>query len=575
MGNLSSRHFAAMLDALAYPGAFPEGLPGDAPIALIQTHASAVFLTPERAYKLKKPKDFGFFDYSTPALRRHFCQQEVRLNSSLAPQIYLGVAPVIADGADHVRIGIAYAPDEVPLPEAPLEDGHVVDYAVVMVRLPDAATLESMVRLGDVSPQLLAEVAHTIAMFHATTATNTSIASFGDLAVIQGNWEENFAQMKPYIGRTLDATIYDHIVTYVQHFIEGHHALFMKRVQDGRIRDCHGDLRLPHIYLLETKDAATHAKPRLAILDRIEFNERFRYGDVASEIAFLTMELDAACRADLAQAFVNAYQHEAGDESFRELLPFYCCYRACVRGKVFSFQIDEREVPEDQRKAASQTATALFALAAHYASGPTTPILVMIGGLMGTGKSTLAHALQQAVGWPLFSSDDVRKQLAHVHPAQPQADAFGQGMYRPEWTQRTYEVLQRHAYETLSRGQSVLLDASFLRRADRQRIANMAASFHAVVLFVECSCPREVALRRLALRWQKRTEGMLHAEEKASQASDGRPALFDTQRELWEAFVPAEEPGVKQITITTTAAYAVSVEHVLDEIHLPHFSCCI
>jgi uncharacterized protein len=459
--------FPAMLVVLAQPGAFPFALRNGEPVTVIQTHASAVLLAGERAYKLKKPQNFGFFDYSTPALRRHFCGQEVLVNRRLAPHVYLGVAPVLAAGGGRLRFGPTFPPEEAPLPGAALGSERVVDSAVVMVRLPDDATLEARVRAGTATPELLADSARFVAQFHARAATSARIASFGSLEVIGGNWEENFAQMRPYIGRTLDAARYEHIAGYVRRFLDERAALFASRLRGGSIRDCHGDLRLQHVYVLEAPGVPTAHAGTIVVLDGIEFNERFRYGDVAGEVAFLTMELDAARRPDLSRAFVESYVVATGDEALRELLPFYACYRACVRGKVCSFLLDEAEVPPGQREAARRQASALFELAESYTEGPTRPALLLVGGLMGTGKSTLARSLQRELGWALFSSDALRKQLARFDPGRPVPEAFGQGIYSREWTSRTYEALLEEAGRALADGRSVLLDATFLRRADR------------------------------------------------------------------------------------------------------------
>jgi uncharacterized protein len=580
--------FPTMLDALAQPGAFPFELPGGEEIDVVQTHASAVLLVADRAYKLKKPKDFGFFDFSTPALRRHFCGQEVLVNRRLAAQVYLGVAPVVQYSDGHLRFGPTCAPEDVPLPGCVLDGGYVVDYAVVMVRLPDEATLEYRVGAGTVDVSMLVEIAKYVAAFHATAHTDEHVARFGELDVIRGNWEENFAQMRPYVGRTLDAASYSHITRYVHRFLEERAALFASRVRDGRIRECHGDLRLQHIYLLDSvgdpafDSPAQSLSPRqgdrglhwqLAILDGIEFNERFRYSDVASEVAFLTMELEAASRADLARAFLEAYVAETGDEVLREVLPFYACYRACVRGKVQSFQFAEPEVPEPQRACARRQAGFLFTQAAHYAGGPTRPILLLLGGLMGTGKSTLVLALQHALGWALFSSDTTRKRLADLDPARPQADAFGQGIYSQAWTARTYQALLSEADAALAAGRSVLLDASFLRQLDRQAADRIAAEHGARTWFVECTCPRGVALQRLAQRWKLRTEGDLGWREEAFCASDGRPALYDAQCALSEAWGSGAEPQTHHLVLTTTLPVAVNIEQVLDALQLPRLAC--
>jgi len=555
--------FPIMLNALAQPGAFPFALPSGEPIEVIQTHASAVLLAAERVYKLKKPKNFGFFDFSTPALRRYFCGQEVLLNRRLAPHVYLGVAPILAYNDGQFRFGPTYAPAEVPLPGAPIDGGSVVDYAVVMVRLPDEAMLQYRVRAGTATASLLAEIARYVAAFHAAIPTNEHIASFGKLEVIRGNWEENFEQMRPYIGRTLDAGTYDRIAAYIHSFLAERAALFVSRVRGGYIRDCHGDLRLEHVYLLDAADAVAHQASSIAILDGIEFNERFRYSDVTSEVAFLAMELDAAHRPDLSHAFVDSYVSATRDDALRELLPFYTCYRACVRGKVASFQLDEAEVPPTQRESARQQAAAMFALAASYTGGPTRPTLLLMGGLMGTGKSTLARALQRELGWALFSSDTLRKRLARLNPTQPKADAFGQGIYSRDRTARTYDALVKEAGRALADGRSVVLDATFLRRVDRQAAAQQAAKFGIRTIFVECVCPREVAVERLAQRWKSRIEG---TQEAASRASDARPELYDAQAAAWEDFVPGEEQDSEHVVIITTQPLAVSIGQLLDAV---------
>ena len=567
---------------------------------VIQTHASRVLLSPTHAYKLKKPKNFGFFDYSTPTLRRHFCIEEVRVNRRLAPHIYLGVAPVLSFPDGHSSFGPTFQPEDVPAPCSALNGGKVIDYAVVMIRLPDEATLEARVCAGTATPAMLTSVARHIAAFHASTHTDEHIASFGSLEVVRGNWEENFEQMKPYIGRTIDTDTYNLIAGYIRRFMHDRAALFGSRINEGRVRDCHGDLRLQHVYILDEYRTGEQSElPQMAILDGIEFNERFRYSDVACEIAFLTMELDALDRPDLSRVFVESYIAETGDHALLELLPFYSCYRACVRGKVLGFQLDELEVPEEQRKLAGEQAADFFKLAASYLGGSTSPTLMLVGGLMGTGKTTLALTLRRQLGWTLYASDTVRKSLAHIDPAQPMAEAFEQGLYSKEWTARTYNALIDKASSTLASGHSVLLDASFVRRADRQaaaRLAQTAVPNGVNVILLECTCPRELALQRLAQRWKSRiihehflasplseasrasgVAGMAFKQHTcqagALLASDGRPDLYDAQCAAWQAFDPAQEAGVTHIVIDTAHPLSVNIEQVLETLHVPRRAC--
>jgi aminoglycoside phosphotransferase family enzyme/predicted kinase len=563
---------AERLAALARPAAFPFHLSPDQPIVTIQTHASSVLLASDRAYKLKKPENFGFFDYSTAHARRHFCMEEVRLNARLAPDVYLGVAPVIEDQRGSVSFANVCSLDAVPQPGELIGCGRVLDYAVVMRRLPEEATLEALMRSGKLTSALLREVAERVVTFHASTQASERIATFGQTDVIAYNWRENFAQMRPYVGRTLDQVTFDRIERWINQSLTGRAMLVATRAREGRVRDCHGDLRLQHIYAFDEPATERH---RLEIIDCIEFNERFRYSDVAAEVAFLSMELDAAGRSDLARVFVDAYVEKSGDAGLRELLSFYSCYRACVRGKVRSFELDEAEVSQVEREAARQEAQALFQLAASYAGGPTGPVALMVGGLMGSGKSTLAMTLAQELGWEIISSDVTRKCLLAKQGAaatnMPSAQ-FGAGPYQKAWTDRTYAALMRAARSRVDAGRSVILDATWSSRATRRRTAKMAMKHGARVVFMECMCPREVALERLARRWRTKTS-RLQAAQTPSAASDGRPDLYDAQAACWQPFDDKVESFLTYQALDTTPPVTVSAAGALNALEVPQVMC--
>jgi predicted kinase len=323
---------------------------------------------------------------------------------------------------------------------------------------------------------------------------------------------------------------------------------------------------MEHIYRLATPDPLGY---RLVFVDRIEFLDRFRYGDVAGEVAFLAMELDGAGRADLACSFVEAYVAASGDEALRELLPFYACYRAYVRGKVLSFQLDEPETPPAQREAARSRARELFALAARYAANPTRAQLILVGGLMGTGKSTLARMLGEALGAVVISSDATRKRLAGLDPAQPVPAAFGADIYSAEWSARTYAALLAEARAALAAGRSVVLDASFARQAQRLEAERVGRETGATVRFVEAVCPEEVVMARLARRWRQRVA----AAGAPAQASDGRPELYAAQAATWEPFDAARETGVAHLWLDTAAPPHILRERLLAEIGVVRSAC--
>lgn len=559
--------FEERLAALRQPAAFPFTFEG--PVELVQTHASAVLLAGDRAYKLKKPNDFGFFNYSTPELRRHFCSLEALMNKRLAPRVYLGVAPVLATAGGGYRFGDALAPEDLPQPGGEFAGARVVDYAVVMVRLAEEDTLGAMVRSGQADSALLERIAAQVAAFHAAAQTNERISHFGSLEVIRGNWTENFEQMRPFIGRALDQETFDQIERYVSDFLRLRAPLLELRVREGRVRDTHGDLRLQHVYVTQGEAGL----PRLAIVDCIEFNDRFHYEDVTSEVAFLTMELDEVGRPDLSRAFVTSYVAVSGDTTLRELLPFYLCYRACVRGKVLAFQLDQSEVPERQREAARQQSSALFELAARYAAGRAEPTLTLLGGQMGTGKTTLARALCRELGWMALSSDVTRKQLAGVPVDSLYPEAFGAGLYSAEWTARTYASLRDQAARTLAEGRSVIVDASFARRDDRRMLAGAAAGTGARVIFLECRCPADVALARLERRWERRAREDTRPADERAEASDGRPAIYAAQAAAWEAFDGADEPGVDHIPLDTATPLTPTIEQALEALDVARLAC--
>ena len=559
--------FEERLAALRQPTAFPFAV--DGPVELVQTHASAVLLAGDRAYKLKKPNDFGFFNYSTPELRRHFCSREALMNKRLAPRVYLGVAPVLATADGGYRFGDALSPDDLPLPGAQLDGHRVVDYAVVMVRLAEEQTLGALVRAGRADSALLERIAAQVAAFHAAAETNERISHFGGIDVIRGNWTENFDQTRPFIGRALTQETFDQIQRYIDGYLRLRAPLLETRVREGWVRDGHGDLRLQHVYVTPGEQGA----PRLAIVDCIEFNDRFHYEDVASEVAFLTMELDEASRADLSRAFVNGYVAASGDTTLRELLPFYLCYRACVRGKVLAFQLDQPEVPERQREAARQQSFALFELAARYASGQAEPTLALLGGQMGTGKTTLAHALSRELGWMALSSDVTRKRLAGVPMDSLYPEEYGAGLYSAEWTARTYASLRDQAAQALREGRSVIVDASFAHRDDRGLLASAATGTGARVIFMECRCPTEVALLRLERRWQRRARDDAWQADERAEASDGRPAIYAAQAASWEAFDEATESGIQHATLSTAAPITRTIEQSLDALDVARLAC--
>ena len=323
----------ALLDPKAYPEAAKH-------IELVQTQMSFVFLTDNYVYKVKKPVNLGYLDYTTLDKRHFYCQREVKLNRRLCPDAYLGVVPITQRKGDIFIEG----------------QGEVIEYAVKMRRLPQNAMMDVLLTNNQLSPEMVSSVAQRLVEFHQKAATNVSISAFGNLDNITVNTAENFTQTEKYIGNTISQDTYQHIKAYTNSFIKQNVTLFHKRIAQGRIRDCHGDLHAAHICFTNG----------VCIYDCIEFNDRFRYCDVASEVAFLAMDLDHYGRADLSRSFINAYVDRSQDKELLALLNFYKCYRAYVRGKVESFKLDDPHISPEEKTRVLAVARSYFKLAESY-----------------------------------------------------------------------------------------------------------------------------------------------------------------------------------------------------------------
>ncbi len=323
----------ALLDPEAYP---------DPPqrVELMQTQMSYVFLVGDYVYKIKKPVDFGFLDYTTLEKRLFYCQKEIELNRRLCPDTYLGVVPVTRDNGC-IAIG---------------RDGQIEEYAVKMRRLPYEAMMDVLLTKNKVTPEMLADVAAIVAGFHENAATGGDINEIGGIKAVIQNTDENFTQTEKYIGTIISRATFQRIRAYNDGFIKTNTPLFQKRVADGRIRDCHGDLHAAHICFSDT----------ICIYDCIEFNDRFRYCDVASEVAFLAMDLDHYGRSDLSDGFVAAYVEKSRDEELKQLLNFYKCYRAYVRGKVGCLQYNDPYISDEEKTKVLAIAKSYFELAESY-----------------------------------------------------------------------------------------------------------------------------------------------------------------------------------------------------------------
>lgn len=329
---------SSLKKALLHSSIYPESPEA---VHLVETHISLVFLTGSHVYKVKKPVNFGFLDFTTLEKRHYCCEQEVKLNRRLAPNLYLGVVPITEENNKIFIEG----------------KGRTVEYAVKMKQIPEDFLLNRLLEKKEVTPEMIEAVSKTLVRFYLTAETSERIKNFARPERVKQDTDENFEQTEKYINETLSRAVYQTIKEKTDRFYRTQEKVFHQRIQEDRIRDCHGDLRLEHIFWGE----------EVSIFDCIEFNERFRYTDVAADIAFLAMDLDYHGREDLSEQLIRSYIRQSRDQGIMEILNFYKCYRAYVRGKVESFRLDDPGISEREKKNAHHRAERYFDLAYRYA----------------------------------------------------------------------------------------------------------------------------------------------------------------------------------------------------------------
>lgn len=516
----------SQIQSLLSPEAYPEPVCN---VQLLQTHISWILLAGAFAYKIKKPVNFGFLDFSTLERRRFYCHEEVRLNRRLCPEIYLGVVPVRESAT-----GASFA-----------GNGRILDYAVKMVRLPEERMADRLLSRGELTADDVKRIAATVAKFHLNAGRGKDTDSYGSLQAIRANWDENFRQTEDFIGVTLSPEDLLLLREWVDDFMTTNADLFAGRVTGGFIRECDGDIHLENICLTE----------RVCIFDCIEFNDRFRFGDTAADIAFPLMDLEFSGRRDLAGIFLDEYLAVSKDTGAPELIDFYRVYRAVVRGKVESFRLKDSGIPAEEKQAARERAIRYFRLARGYViRGGLVPSLIVICGLTGSGKSTIAAALGLELGLEVISSDRLRKELAGVPLHRHAADSYAQGLYSPERSEATYRELAARADKTLASRQGVIVDATCKNREERDNLRRVAASHGAPFHIIVAESPEVLTRQRLDERVKQGTS-----------ISDGRWEIYLRQREEFEPFLESEG---EHIVVDSAESLRDTVDSILRALKL-------
>lgn len=465
---------------------------------VVETHVSNVFFVGDRVYKLKKPVHMEFLDFRAREAREAACRREVELNRRLSPDVYLGVATVLDS------------------------EGNVADHLVVMRRMPDEMRLSKLVADGANVDGQLRDLARLIAAFHAGARRGPEIdeAATGD-AVLKA-WEASFRELDPFVGSVLLADEFERARALARTYVEGRHPLFERRIARGWVRDGHGDLLSDDIFCLPDG-------PR--VLDCIEFDDHLRFTDVLADCAFLAMDLERLGHPELGDAFLRWYGEFSGEHHPRTLADHYIAARAHVRAKVACLRHEQGD------DGSAALARRLHGMAADHLERAQVRV-ALVGGLPGTGKSTLATGLAHEGGWMVLRSDEIRKELAGLPVDQPAPAAFREGLYSTERTEQTYAEMLVRARALLAFGEPVVLDASWMSRRHRDLARTMARSVHAPLVELECVAPVELAAKRT-----------LERAARGPNPSDADPSIVravQAQRDPW--------PEARPIDATQTPA---------------------
>ena len=472
-------------------------------VELLETHISWVLLAGDYAYKVKKPVNLGFLDFGSLEARRFYCEEELRLNRRTAPQLYLEVVRVTGSDADPHIDG----------------EGRPIEYAVKMRRFPQQALLSRMAQGGTLGAGHIDALARGIAAFHSRVARADDAQPFGSAAEVLAPAQQNFDQIEALIGADADVPELERLRGWTLREHARLRAAFDARKASGFVRECHGDLHLGNIALLDGEPTP---------FDGIEFNEALRWIDVINEVAFLVMDLFDRRLPRLAWRFLNGYLEVTGDYAGLALLRYYLVYRALVRAKVACIRGHQPNLDPREGGCAGREYLEYLRLAQVMAEGPSRALIVM-HGVAGSGKTTVAQELLEACGAVRLRSDVERKRLQGLEAGARSGSTLGAGIYTPDLTSQTYARLGTLSGAVLEAGYAAVVDATFLARAQRDAFAALARKSGVRFAIAACEAPEGVLRERIATR-----------QRNARDASEADLGVLAHQLASLEPLTPAE-----------------------------------
>jgi aminoglycoside phosphotransferase family enzyme/predicted kinase len=520
-----------LIKALLDVNTYPKGEVLGESVRMLQTHISWVFLTGKFVYKVKKPVNFGFLDFTSLDKRKYYCEEELALNKRFSDELYESVVPITEDDQGRIKIN---------------GKGKVIEYAVKMKELPQDSIMRKKLTQNKITYSIIDKLALEIACFHESLPINQEKAQiYGSLSNIKYNWDEHFLQTQSFIGRFLSKEKFDFIKHTAYEFIEKKEEIFNSRLKENKIKHCHGDLHSGNIFIYQDK---------IYLFDCIEFNPRFAYSDTCNDIAFLVMDLEFYNCKYLSEFFISKYLTYTKDYSLLKVLDFYKCYRAYVKGKVLGFQIEK-----EADKSLIEESCKYFDLAYLYAKSLSLPLrLIVFMGLPGVGKTYLAYKLAERLNLAWFNTDLVRKDIVGMYPEEDASSEFKKGIYTKEMTERVYQELFNRAISYLNQGKSCIIDGSFITPYLRKELLKFVKENNLwdISYAVWCECPEDVILARIR---QRKRNSFLHSE-----------ATIDIYQKLkQEAKEPVYEElaPIKLIKLDTTLNIEVLIDALLRRIY--------
>lgn len=491
-------------------------------IELVETHISWVVLTGDYAYKIKKPVDFGFLDFSTLEKRHYCCNQELRLNRRLAPEIYLDVVNITCS-ADEPRISAS---------------GDAFEYAIKMSQFPQSAQLDNMLAAGKLKTEHMDAIARMTADFHQRIEVADDTVEFGNNTRVYYPVEENFRQIGEHMVTTAFHDKLEALRLWSEEEFNRLQNTLARRKRDGFVRECHGDMHLRNMLWLNGKPMA---------FDCIEFNAALRWNDVISEVAFLVMDLQDRQQPQLANRFLNSYLEYTGDYTGLAVLPFYLTYRAMVRAKVCALRLEQAGISTDEKQQTQTEFESYLELAATYTK-QTAPMLIIMRGLSGSGKSTVSQQLLDRLGAIRVRSDVERKRLYHITSSKSK-DEIDSGLYSAQASQRTYKKLIELCSHIINAGFSVIIDAAFLKHEQRQPFQLLAESLGVRYNILEIIAPSDTLRQRII--------------ERKQDVSDADLAVLEHQLSNWQAL----HDGELTSAITVNTAEPLDMDRLIEKLN--------